>query len=79
MHELHRLSDEEFVEKYKDAENLCSLYEEKALLSGILQLISGVVFSTVELEYKYLYGDYIKPNQRLLSRVKKLFKRVGMF
>lgn len=42
VRELHRLSDEEFVEKYKDVENLCSLYEEKALLSGILQLISGV-------------------------------------
>lgn len=39
---------------------------------------SGVVFSTVELEYKYLYGDYIKPNQRLLSRVKKLFKKANM-
>lgn len=44
---------------------------------GVLYLL-GVVFSTVELEYKYLYVDYIKPNQRLLSRVKKLFKRVGM-
>lgn len=41
-------------------------------------ITSGVVFSTVEFEYKYLYGDYIKPNQRLLSRVKKLFKRAGM-
>lgn len=41
-------------------------------------IASGVVFSTVEFEYKYLYGDYIKPNQRLLSRVKKLFKRAGM-
>lgn len=39
---------------------------------------SGVVFSVVEHEYKYLYGDYIKPSQRLLSRVKKLFKRAGM-
>lgn len=42
VHELHRLSDEEFVEKYKNVNNLCSLYEEKALLSGILQLVSGV-------------------------------------
>lgn len=42
VHELHRFSDEEFVEKYKNVNNLCSLYEEKALLSGILQLVSGV-------------------------------------
>lgn len=42
VHELHRLSDKEFVEKYKNVNNLCSLYEEKALLSGILQLVSGV-------------------------------------
>lgn len=42
VHELHRLSDEEFIEKYKNVNNLCSLYEEKALLSGILQLVSGV-------------------------------------
>lgn len=42
VHELHRLSDKEFIEKYKDINKWCSLYEEKALLSGILQLVSGV-------------------------------------
>lgn len=42
VHELHRLSDKEFTEKYKDINKWCSLYEEKALLSGVLKLVSGV-------------------------------------
>lgn len=39
---------------------------------------AGVVYSVVEAEYTYLYGDYVKPNQRLLSRVKKIFKKANM-
>lgn len=37
-----------------------------------------VVYSVVEAEYTYLYGDYVKQNQRLLSRVKKIFKKANM-
>lgn len=39
---------------------------------------AGVVYSVVEAEYTYLYGDYVKQNQRLLSRVKKIFKKANM-
>lgn len=42
VHELHRLSNKEFIEKYRNIDRWCELYEEKALLSGILQLVSGV-------------------------------------
>ena len=54
VHELHRLSSKDFIKKYRNIDTWCKSYEEKALLSGILQLVSGVASN-------FKYDGFILP------------------
>lgn len=38
-HELHRMSEEEFIEKYGDLDEWCDTYEKRALLASILRYV----------------------------------------
>ena len=58
-HELHRLSDDEFVKKYKNVDEWCKSYEEKALLTGILQMITKNTYSFEVDGYILPYLDFL--------------------
>lgn len=46
------------------------------LSTNVIQ--QGITFSDLTNEFKFLYGDYIKPNSRFLSAVKRMFKRANL-
>lgn len=41
-------------------------------------IANGVGFNNIDSEFYYLYGDTVHPDQRLLKRVKKIFKQYNL-
>lgn len=56
-HDLHRLTDNDFIEKYKDINDFVSNEEEKALLCAVLNYV-GYAVDYEPKQYILDYGDY---------------------
>lgn len=54
-HELHRMTESDFIEKYKEIDNWTHNEDERALLSAILNYVGY----TVEYTPKYFILDYL--------------------
>lgn len=59
VHELHRLSDAEFIKKYKNINEWCKSYEERALLTGVLQMVTRSTSAFKVDGYVLSYLDFL--------------------